>query len=129
MSKKPWIWPEWKSTESTRFAPGGLEHVGDEFGGDRLATGGLSVLSGVAVVRDDRGDALGRRALGGVDHDELFHHRVVDRRGVRLDDEDVRAADRLVEAAVDLAVGELAQVGLGQAARPSLSAMSLASAG
>ena len=21
MSKKPWIWPEWKSTERTRLAP------------------------------------------------------------------------------------------------------------
>jgi hypothetical protein len=103
MSKKPWI------------CPGSLEHVGHQLGGDGLAPGGLAVLARVAVVGDHRGDALGRRALGGVDHDQLLHDRVVHGRGVGLDDEDVGAADRLVEPAVDLAVGELAQIGLGEA--------------
>ena len=94
--------------------PGRRQHVGDQLGGDRLAPGGLAVLAGVAVVGADGGDPLGRGALGGVDHDQLLHDRVVHRSAVGLDDEDVTAADRDVVAAVDLAVGELAQVGLAQ---------------
>ena len=91
---------------------GRREHVRDELGRDRLASGRLAVLARVAVVGAHRCDALGRRPLGGVDHDELLHQRVVHRAGVRLDDEDVAAADGDVVLAVDLAVGELAQVGL-----------------
>ena len=93
---------------------GGLEHVGHEAGGDRFATLGLAVLAGVAVERADGGDALGRRAVRGVDHDQVLHQRVVDRAlvdaVVALDDEHVRPADRLTEAAADLAVGELDEV-------------------
>jgi hypothetical protein len=72
MSKKPWICPD-------AGGPGHLEHVGDELRGDRFSTGGLAVLAGVTVVGDDRGDALGRRALRGVDHDELLDDRIVHR--------------------------------------------------
>ena len=79
-SKKPWIWPECRSTRHHAVGAGGREHVGDELGGDRLAALGLAVLAGVAVEGADRGDALGRRPLGGVDHDQLLHDRVVDRR-------------------------------------------------
>ena len=78
---------------------------------------GLAVLARVAVVGADGGDALGRGPLGRVDHDQLLHERVVDRAAVGLDDEDVAAPDRHVVAAVDLAVGELAQVGLARARR------------
>jgi len=62
MLKNPWIWPEWKSTESTRLArpPGACR---DELGSDGLAPADLRLV-GVAVVGDDRGDALGRRAFG-----------------------------------------------------------------
>ena len=93
---------------------GRREHVGHELGRDRLASGRLPVLARVAVVGADRGDALGRGALGGVDHDQVLHERVVHRAGVGLDDEDVTAADGDVVLAVDLAVGELAQVRLAQ---------------
>ena len=93
-SKKPWICPECRSTRHHPVGAGGRQHVGDQLGGDRLAAGRLAVLARVAVVGADRGDLLGRRALGRVDHDELLHHRVVDRPAVRLEDEDVRAADR-----------------------------------
>ena len=48
-------------------------------------------------------------ALGGVDHDELLDEAVVDRLAVRLEHEDVGAADALVVAAVHLAVGEARQ--------------------
>ena len=96
----------------------GGEHVGDQLGGDRLAVLGLAVLTGVAVVRDHRGDALGRRPASGVDHDELLHDHVVHRhvlgRAVGLDHEDVGTAHVLAEAAVDLAVGEVDQVRVAQ---------------
>ena len=85
------------------------EHVGDETRGDRLATFGLPVLARVAVEGRHRGDALRRRALRGVDHDQLFHQPVVDRVGVRLEHEHVGAADVLAVAAVDLAVRERRQ--------------------
>jgi hypothetical protein len=90
---------------------GGLEQVGDETGRDRLAAAPLLVLPRVRVEGRDDGDALGRGALEGVDHDELLHERLVDGARVRLDDERVAAAHALVEARVDLAVGEGARVG------------------
>ena len=114
MSKKPWICPECRSTLMTRSAPGRREHVGHELGRDGLTTGGLAVLARVAVVGADRGDALGRGPLGGVDHDEVLHERVVHGAGVGLHNEDVAATDGDVVLAVDLAVGELAQVRLAQ---------------
>ena len=93
---------------------GGLEHVGDQPGRDRLATLGLAVLAGVAVERRDGGDALRRRPVGGVAHDQLLHDRVVDRAAVDpvvgLQDEDVVAADALGEPGPHLAVGELDEV-------------------
>jgi hypothetical protein len=94
---------------------GGLEHAGDEAGGDRLARRGLLVLAAVAVPRRDGDHAVRRRADGGVDHHHQLHQGVVrvhalPRVGAgRLDDEYVRPADRLLEAAVDLAVGERLQ--------------------
>ena len=88
------------------------EHVGEQLGGDRLTTLGLTVLAGVAVEGTDGGDALGRGALGGVDHDQLLHDRVVHRPAVGLQDEDIGPADVLAEAAVDLAVGEVDDVGV-----------------
>ena len=78
------------------------QHVGDQFRADRLARQRLLVLPGVAVVRHDRGDALGARALHRVDDDDLLHDRLVDRLEVRLHDEDVGAADRLIGPEVDL---------------------------
>ena len=87
---------------------GGLEQVGDETGGDGLTRAGLAVLAGVGVVRDDRGDRTGGGAVRGVGHDEGLHHEVVDvLADDGLDEEHVAAADRLVKASVDLAVGEL----------------------
>ena len=57
---------------------GCLEQVGDEASGNWFTTFGLAVLAGVAVERTYRSDALGRCALSGVDHDQLFHDGVVD---------------------------------------------------
>ena len=113
-SKKPWIWPECRSTDTMRSAPAACSRSATQLGGDGLAALGLAVLAAVAVVGADHGDALGRRPLGGVDHDELLHDRGVDGLGVALDDEHVAAPHRLVEAAVDLAVGEAADVGVAE---------------
>ncbi len=86
---------------------GGLEEVGHQPGRDRLATAVLLVLAGVAVERLDHGDPLGRGPLEGVDHDQVLHDPLVDRRRVALDHEGVAAAHRLLVADVDLGVGEL----------------------
>src|SRR4029079_9826330 len=67
----------------------------------------LLVLAGVAVERLGDGDPLGRGTLEGVDHDQVLHDPLVDRRRVALDHEGVAAADRLLVADVDLGVGEL----------------------
>ena len=90
------------------------QHVRHQLGGDGLAAGRLAILAAVAVVGADGGDALGRRPLGRVDHDQLLHQRVVDRPAVGLEDEEVAAADRALVAAEHLAVGEFPQVDLGQ---------------
>ena len=108
---------------------GGLEQVGDQPGGDRLAAAVLLVLPGVGVERHDHGDALGRGALERVDHDQLLHHPGVDRRGVALEDEGVAAADRLLEADEDLAVGEVVGAASGSSSMPSSAATSSASSG
>ena len=93
---------------------GGSEHVGHEAGGDGLPAFRLLVLPGVAVERADGGDPLGRRPLGGVDHDQLLEEVLVDGRRVALDEEDVGAPDALQVPAVDLAVGEGRQLDLAQ---------------
>ena len=84
------------------------EHVGEQPRGDRLAALGLPVLTRVPVERADRGDALRRRALRRVDHDQLLHDPVVDRIAEALQHEHVGAADVLAVAAVELAVRERA---------------------
>ena len=91
---------------------GGLEEVGHQPRGDGLAAAVLLVLAGVAVERLDDGDPLGRRALEGVDHDQVLHDPLVDRRRVALDHEGVAAAHRLLVADVELGVGE--RVGRGR---------------
>ena len=95
-----------------------LEQVGHHAGGDRLAAFRLAILAGVPVERADGGDALGGGAVGGVDHDQLFHDRVVDAASVvpavRLHDEHIAAADALAEASAHLAVGELDEARIAQ---------------
>ena len=78
-----------------------------ELGGDGFAAEMLLVLPRIAEERGDDGDRACRRAFGGIDHDELFHDPLVDRLGMRLHDEHVRAADRLRVAHVHLAVREV----------------------
>ena len=93
---------------------GELQHVGDEARRDRLARLRLPVLPRVREQRDDRGDALGRGELRGLDHEEQLHDVLVDGLASGLHDEDVGAADRLVVADVRLAVRERADLGLAE---------------
>ena len=93
---------------SKRRNRGGFEQVSNQTSGDGLAAAVLLVLSRGSVERHDHGDALGGCPLERVDHDQLLHDPLVDRRGVALQHERVAAAHRLLEAHEDLAVGEVA---------------------
>ena len=85
---------------------GGLDHVGDELCRDGVAALGLAVLPGIAEIGHDGGDAARGGALAGVDHDEQLHQMVVDGLAGGLDEEDVAAADGLVDGHGDFAVGK-----------------------
>ena len=91
-----------------------LQHVRDEARRDRLARLRLAVLPRVREGRDDRGDALRRRELRRLDHQQQLHQVLVDRAAAGLHEEEVGAADRLVVAAVRLAVAEGVQLDLAE---------------
>ena len=59
-------------------------------------------------------DPRGARPSTGVDQDQQLHDVAVHRRPSRLDDEDVAAADVLVQLDADLAVREIADLDGGQ---------------
>ena len=61
----------------------------------------------IAVVRDAGGDGAGGCALRRIGRDEQLHEGVVHIARDGLDEENVRAAHRLIEARIDLAVREL----------------------
>ena len=83
------------------------DEVCHELGRDRITRLGLAVLTGVAEIRDDGGDAAGGGALHRVDHDEQLHETVVHGLAGRLHDEHIRAAHGLFNADGALAVGKL----------------------
>jgi hypothetical protein len=78
-----------------------------------IGTRGLSfaVLARVAVVRNHRGDARRGRAPERVDHHAQLDQVLVDRRARRLHDEDVRAADVLVDLERHFRVRKAMQAG------------------
>ena len=85
--------------------------VGNELCRDGLARGGLALLTGVAVVRDDSRNGAGACALGRIDHDEHFHERIVDvLAGDRLNNKDIGAAHRVEVTSVNLAIGKLLEL-------------------
>ena len=112
MSKNPWICALCRSIVSTRFVPGRAQDVRHELGRNRHARLVLAVLARVAVIRDHRRDARRRRPPERVDHDQQLHDVLVDRRAGRLHDEDVGAADVLVDLERHLGVREPAELGL-----------------
>ena len=74
----------------------------------------LPVLPGVAEIGDHRGDAAGGGAAERIDDDQQLHQVVVGRVARRLDDEDVLAADVLLDLDEDLLVGEAPDHALGE---------------
>ena len=93
---------------------GAGDQIGDELGGDRRARPGFAILPGIAEIGDHRRDAARRRAPQRVDDDQQFHQMVVGRKRRRLDDENVGAADVLLDLDEDLHVGEAPHHRLGQ---------------
>ena len=85
---------------------GRAQQVGHQLGRDRHARLVLAVLPGVAVIRHDGRDARRGRAAEGVDHHQQLHQVLIHRVRRRLDDEDVGAADVLVDLERHLAVGK-----------------------
>jgi len=74
-------------------APGGLEHIGDEFSGDGSPRLVLFILAGVRETGDDSCDSAGRGGATGIYHDEEFHEMVVDRIRSGLDDKNIFIPD------------------------------------
>ena len=87
-----------------------LHEVRDELRRDRLAAARLAILTRIGVVRHDGRDAVRRRPLAGVRHDEKLHEIVVDRLRGRLNDEDILAANALADHHLRLAVVEMTDV-------------------
>ena len=105
-SKKPWIWSVCAFDDDPVGAP---VLAGQRPAAARSARAAvLLVLPGVRVERQDRGDPLGAATLESVDHDQLLHQPLVQRRGMGLQHERIAAAHRLFEPHEDLTVGEVA---------------------
>ena len=94
---------------------GGFDQVGDQTRRDGRARRALPVLSGVAIVGNNRGDPPGRPTAQGVDRNQQLHQVVVGGVTGRLDQKDVFAPDVLLDLDVDFFVIEPPDVGLGQA--------------
>ena len=90
----------------------GLQQVEHETAGNGLAAAMLLVLARVAKQWADRGDGTRGCTLERINHDELFHNRLVDRGCVALQYEHVRATHGFGVAHVHLAVGEIVCGGL-----------------
>ncbi|MNK41282.1 hypothetical protein D3C87_599440 [compost metagenome] len=86
---------------------GGGDEIRHQLRGDGLAACGLAVLAGVGVVGNHGRDGASTRTLEGVEHDAELHHVVVDRVTDRLDQEDIRPANRILDLDIDLAIREV----------------------
>jgi hypothetical protein len=81
-------------------APRLLQHVGDQFGGDRRPTLIFLVLTRIGKERDDGGDPFRTGNLAGVDHDTELHESSVDLAAAGVDDINVILPDGLCDAHV-----------------------------
>ncbi len=82
------------------------DKIGNELCGDRISCLSLSVLTGIAHVRDNRCDTACGSSLECIDHNEKLHEVVVYRAAQRLNNENVRASDTFLNGNADLAVRE-----------------------
>src|SRR5690606_7369680 len=90
-----------------------IQHVRYYLGADRHpGRTRAAVLPGVTEVGDDGGDARGRGATQGIGHDNQFHQVVVGRCAGRLDDEDILAANILIQFNAPFAVAEATNQGV-----------------
>ena len=108
--KKPWIWPACISIESTRVAPAVATRSAISFAVIGVSRRDLAVLAGVAVVRQNRANVLGRRPSQRVAHDQKLHEVLVGGRTRRLNQKDVARTHVLPDRDVDLSVRETADV-------------------
>ncbi len=72
------------------------DHIGDQLGRNRRAWAGFPVLPGIAEIRENRCDPLGRGAAQCITDDEQFHEVVVGWRAGGLQDKDILATYVLV---------------------------------
>src|SRR5699024_5565211 len=90
------------------------DQVGHQLGGNGVTGLGLTILTGVAKVGDDGGDAAGRGPLESVDHDQQLHQVVIDGGAGGLNHEHVGATDGLMNGDKVLSIGEGAHLGTAQ---------------
>ena len=95
---------------------GGRQEVGHELGADGRARADLAVLTGIAVVGDDSGDAARAGALERVEHEAELHQIEVHGRAGGLNDENIVAAHAAADFDAAFAVAELLAQGRGQLA-------------
>ena len=93
---------------------GGGKHIGYQLGGDGVTGLGLAVLTGIAKIGDDSGDAAGGRPLHGIDHDQQLHQVVVDGTAGGLDQKYIGTADGLINGGEHLAVCKMADLRIAQ---------------
>tara|TARA_R110001606_G_scaffold367804_1_gene523469 strand:- start:1114 stop:1488 length:375 start_codon:yes stop_codon:yes gene_type:complete len=82
------------------------DQVGNKLCRDGRAAVSFAVLTRIAKIGNDSGDAAGGGALQGIHADQELHQIVIGWVGGRLDHEDVFAADVLVDANEDFLVSE-----------------------
>ena len=95
----------------------GGEKIRHQFRGDRHARLIFAILPRVTKKRNHRRDPLRARPPRRVHHDEQLHQVLVGRRAGRLNDENIAAANVLLDLDVSLAVGKRADRRLRRAAR------------
>ena len=93
---------------------GSGHEVCHQLGADWFTASGLSVLTGIAVVRNHHRNVTGRSSLQCVHHDKHFHEVIVHRCSGRLDDEAVLAADTFINHDLNFAIVETSADSLSQ---------------
>ena len=100
---------------------GNGQKIGDQFGGNRHTGTVFAILTGIAEVRKNCGDAGGAGAAGGIDHDEQFHDVVIGGIAGRLNQKDVSAANILFKLSEDFPVREVSDVNMSELSTQILS--------
>ena len=84
-----------------------FQDVGNHSGRDGDAGGTrAAILTGVAEIRDTGGNAFGRSAFQGIDHQNDFHEVIVGGSAGGLDDKDILAANVFIDFDSGFAVRE-----------------------